>query len=163
MKKINTNLNELKLVGITCRTSNIAEMNPNSAKIGQTLQHYFHGAMADKINNRQNPGVTYCIYTNYESDVNGEYTYFVGEKVSSFDNVSSDFQELIIPAQNYVKFTTEAGPMPKVCIEAWQKIWAMDSDEMDGTRNYIADFEIYDARAQDPSHTVLDIFIGIES
>lgn len=162
MRKTKTKLTELKLIGITCRTNNQAEMNPASAKIGPTVQRYFHDGLATIIVNRKQSGVTYCVYTNYESDFTNNYTFFIGEQVTSFDDVPDSFEQLTVAAQDYVKFTTEPGAMPKICIDAWQNIWSMSPNELGGERSYIADFEVYDDRAQDPKNTILDIYIGIK-
>ncbi len=161
MEKIKTSLPELKLIGLTCRTNNKSEIDSSAAKIGPTLQKYFSSGYPDKIPNRQEPGVTYCIYTDYESDFTGDYTYFIGEKVTDFTNLPEGLSSLTIPVQKYIKFTTSSGEMPGVCIDAWQKIWAMSSENLDGTRSYIADFEVYDQRASDPTKTILDIYISI--
>jgi predicted transcriptional regulator YdeE len=52
--------------------------------------------------------------------------------------------------------------MPEVCIDMWQNIWKMKSGELGGKRAYLADFEVYDKRALDPSKTVLDIYVGVK-
>jgi predicted transcriptional regulator YdeE len=72
------------------------------------------------------------------------------------------FSSIIIPAQNYAKFTSKPGIMPEVCIDMWQNIWKMKSGELGGKRAYLADFEVYDKRALDPSKTVLDIYVGVK-
>lgn len=162
MQKIITTLPEIKLVGITARTKLASEMNLATAKIGATVQKYFQMNLPEKIQNRKKPGITYCVYTNYESNFAGEYTYFIGEEVGSFDDLLEDFETLVIPAQNYTKFTTESGAMPVVCISAWQKIWTMTSAEFGNERAYIADFEVYDERALDHKNTVLDIYVGLK-
>lgn len=136
-------------------------MNPATAKIGATLQHYFLNNLAAKIKDRKNPGTTYCVYTDYESDFNGDYTYFVGEAVSSLDEVDPKLETKLIPTQQYIKFTLGPGPMPAVCIDLWQKIWTMTDADLGGTRAYSADFEVYDERSQDPHNAVLDIYIGV--
>lgn len=163
-KKTMVTLKELKLVGITTRTNNahIFERDPSTNKIAATVQKYFHNGLAEKINARQNPGTTFCVYTNYESDVNGDYTYFIGEEVSSFDGIDKEFETLTIPVQNYAKFTSHPGPMPTVCIDMWQNIWKMSASGLGGQRAYIADFEIYDERSSDHSNVTLDIYIGIK-
>ncbi|MHB9147469.1 MAG: GyrI-like domain-containing protein [Candidatus Amoebophilus sp.] len=158
MQKTIIMLPAIKLVGISCRTNNLAEMEPATAKIGTTIQKYV--ALSTKIKHDK-PSTTYCVYTNYESDFRGNYTYFIGKEVAEFNNIPAEFDTLIIPAQNYTKFTTEPGSMPMVCIEMWKKIWNMNSEELGGPRKYLADFEIYDQRATNPEHTVLDIYIGI--
>lgn len=161
MKQENVSLPMIKLAGITVRTQNIDEMDIQKAKIGKTINKYFTNNFANAIKNRVNPGILYCAYTNYASDENGEYTFFVGEKVSSFDNIDDKLMTLNIPASNYVKFQCGPGQMPMVCVEAWKKIWQMSATDLGGNRSYITDFEIYDERAQDSSRAVFDIYIGI--
>jgi predicted transcriptional regulator YdeE len=163
MQREITYLPELKLIGITERTSNAREMDPETAKIFSTIQTYAQDAWAEKIPYRKRPGTTYCVYTQYESDEHGEYTYFVGEEVSTHEVIPEGLTMLIIPAQTYVKFTNEPGAMPVVCIDIWQKVWAMDAVELGGRRAYLADFEVYDERARDPLQTVLDIYVGIQT
>ena len=162
MKKEITQLAEIKLVGITARTSNVDEMNPLTGKIPAMVQKYFQGGLAGKIVAKKNPGTTFCVYTNYESDFMGAYTYFIGEEVTSLEGMPEGFETLTIPAQHYAKFTNNPGPMPLVCINMWQNIWAMKPLDLGGERAYIADFEVYDARSVDQHNTVLDIYIGIK-
>lgn len=164
MQKTEIVLPELKLVGLSCRTKLEHEMSPNSAKISGVLEKYFGNLISAQISHRLTPGVTYCVYHNYESDYTGEYDYFVGEIVSSFENVSESFSRLTIPTQHYVKITAGPGQMPQVCIQTWQKIWESEISPktLGGERNYNADFEVYDERALDPKNTTLDIYVGIK-
>jgi len=155
---------EIKLIGICVRTNNEQESDKIKGKIFPCIQKYFHGALFEKIPNRKKPGTTFCAYTDYESDYTGDYTYFVGEEVSSFDRpLPEGFQKLVIPSQQYVKFTTSPAPMPDVIVNAWKEIWNMSSKELGGKRCYKTDFEIYDERAADHQNIVLDVYIGIES
>lgn len=118
--------------------------------------------MAEKISNRKKPGTTFCAYTDYETDHNGEYTYFIGEEVSSFISpLHEGFQKLVIPKQRYAKFTTGPAPMPDVIVNAWKEIWEMSPKHLGGHRSYKTDFEIYDERATDHQNIVLDLYIGI--
>ncbi len=163
MQKTKTQLSEKKLVGITTRTNNkqLFEADPSTNKVAATVQKYFHSGLAEKIVARKNPGTTFCVYTNYESDFNGDYTYFIGEEVASFDEVGEGFETLIIPMQKYEKFTNKPGPMPAVCIDMWQNIWKMNASELGGERAYVADFEVYDERSADHANVTLDIYIGV--
>ena len=163
MKKESVNKQEIKLIGLSVRTNNKNEMNPKVAKIGEIAGRYMSQNIAAQVANRKNPGVTLSVFTEYDSDEHGDYTYFIGEEVSSFENISSGLQKLIIPAAKYQKFTTPAGKMPEVVIHAWQQIWKMSSDDFGGKRAYQADFEVYDQRAADPNNTILDIHIGIRN
>ena len=154
---------EIKLVGIKARTKNVAEMDPSqaNAKIGPLVEKYWNEGVSNKVTNRKAPGVTFCAYTEYESDHNGDYTFFIGEEVESFKSTPEGYSEITVPAGEFAKFTSETGGMPKVCIELWQKIWKMGDAEFGGKRKYTVDYEVYDQRAQDPKNTELDIYIAI--
>lgn len=162
MKKELVNKAEIKLVGLAARTNNKNEMNPQTSKIGELAGRFWSQNVANQIPNRKNPGVSLSVYTEYDSDEHGDYAYFIGEEVSSFENLPSGLQKLTISAAKYQKFTTPSGKMPEVVINAWQQIWKMTSHDFDGDRAYIADFEVYDQRAIDPVNTSLDIYIGIK-
>lgn len=153
---------EIKLVGIQVRTNNKAESDPAHAKITPTVLQYYREKLSDLMHHRVNPGTTYCVYTEYAGDFTGEYTYFIGEAVESFRNLHKSLEKIVIPEQTYTKFTTEPGPMPMVVIEAWKQIWQMGEADFGGERRYLADFEVYDDRAQDQSKAALDIYIGIK-
>lgn len=151
---------EIKLVGISVRTSYEQELNLMNSQIFPCVQRYFHGALFEKIPNRSKPGITFCAYTDYESDYRGGYTYFIGDEVSEFDEVLPEgFQKLTIPKQLYVKFTTNPDPMPDVLVKACNTIW--NTKGLNEQRCYHTDFELYDERAADEQKVVLDIFVGI--
>ena len=161
MNKTMQKISEIKLVGITARTSNAREMAPETSQIGSTMQKFFGNGMQAHIFGRKNPGTVFAVYTNYASDENGEYTYFLGEEVNNFENIQQGFETLTIPAQTYVKFTSDPGKMPAVCIDMWQNIWKMNAADLGGERAYLADFEVYDERSHNPEHAVLDIYMGV--
>lgn len=161
MKKELVTQPEIKLIGLSIRTNNKNEMNPSTAKIAELAGRFWTQGFADNIQNRKRPGTTYSVYTEYDSDEHGDYTYFIGEEVTSFENISSAFSQLTIPAATYQRFTTNPGKMPEVVINAWQQIWNMTQDDFGGKRTYQADFEVYDQRAHDPLNSSLDIYIGV--
>ena len=154
---------EIKLVGLSVRTSYQKELDKMKGEIFPCVRRYFHEALFDKILNRSKPGTTLCGYTDYESDHYGAYTYFIGEEVTSFgDSLCQEgFQKLIIPQQQYAKFTTAPAPMPDVIINAWEMIWGMPSEKMGGRRSYLTDFEVYDERSTDHQRIVLDLYVGL--
>lgn len=162
MKKIQIDQAEKKIVGIKTRTNNPLETNSLEGRIFPLVKHYFQQNIAASIPNRTHPGTTFCIYTDYESDHQGDYTYFIGEEVSSFDGIPNDLKTLVIPPQKYIKFTHGPGSMPDVVRKPWQQIWQMTPAELGGMRSYISDFEIYDERSRDHQNIVLDIYIGIK-
>ena len=162
MKKAQIQLAEKKIVGLKVRTNNQTEVNSLEGKIFPCVRKYFHQNIADQIPSRIHPGVTYCIYTDYESDHHGNYTYFIGEEVNSFASVPDDLETVTIPAQKYAKFTNGPGSMPDVIRKPWEQIWQMTPADFGGKRRYLTDFEIYDERSRDHQNVILDIYIGIE-
>jgi predicted transcriptional regulator YdeE len=156
-------LPEIKLSGITTRTNNahILESDPSTNRIAATVHKYFSAPIPLEIAYRKKPHTTYCVYAQYESDWRGDYTFFIGEEVESFIDMPESLKALIIPSQTYIKFTSDPGPMPEVCINLWKKIWQMTTQDLGGKRSYIADFEVYDERASDNQSVILDIYIGI--
>jgi predicted transcriptional regulator YdeE len=164
MKTEAVKLREIKLVGISVRTKNQDEFNPETAKIGKTFGQFLSQNLGEKIQNRKNPGVLFSVYTNFESNEHGEYTYFLGEEVTHFDDLSilnNGLKSLTISAAKYQKFTTESGQLPGVVVNAWMEIWKMSPKDFIGERAYQADFEIYDHRAMNPLDAVVDIYIGV--
>lgn len=149
------------IVGLSVRTSNKESFDPTTNKIGPLIAQYWQEKVMDRIPNRKNSGVTLAVYTAYESDEHGEYTYFFGEEVSSFKNCPSELSQCTIPAGKFCKLTTPNGKMPDVVIEGWMNIWKMTANDLGGKRAYQADFEVYDDRASDPNATHMDIYIGI--
>ena len=162
MKHALVQLPTIKLVGVAVCTSNAAEFNAATAKIGATMQKFFGTGLQNKITHRAHQGVIFAAYTNYESDLNGEYTYFIGQEVTSFQDLSSELTTLTIPAQKYAQYTSDAGQMPHVVIDMWQQIWQMSPATLGGQRAYITDFERYDERSADSASAIVEIYIGIK-
>lgn len=161
LKQTTTTKPEIKLVGICVRTSYQQELDKINGHIFSCIRRYFHESLAEKIPNRAKPGTTFCAYTDYETDHLGAYTYFIGEEVTSFDELPKDFQTLNIPKQHYTKFTTDPTPMPQVIVNTWETIWSLSPKQLGGKRRYHTDFEIYDERAADHQNIILDVYIGV--
>lgn len=162
MKKTEKQLAEIKLIGLAIRTNNENEMSPEKAKISSLAEKYWSQDYANKIPNRVNPGKTYAIYTEYDGDERGDYTYFLGEEVSEIENIPGDLISLTVPPSKYVNFTTEPGVIPEVIINAWRQIWLMSDKDLGGKRSFQADLEIVDVKNINPEKAVFDIFIGIK-
>lgn len=149
------------VAGLTLRTNNANEMNPNKAKIKSLVDKYFSQNTGAKINHRKNPGVTIDGFINYATDEFGDYDYFIGEAVTEA-TPQEGFEIIHVPQSKYAKFTTPKGSIPEIIINAWQEIWKMKPDDLGGKRCYQVDFEVFDQRARDPKNSIIDIYIGIK-
>ncbi len=160
LKKTETNLDSFEVIGLSVRTRNSDEFNPQTAKIGAIIQRYL--GLHKKIANRLNQETTLAVYTDYEHEHHGAYTFLIGSVVEPGTQPPEGFTARTIPAQSYAKFTTEVGAMPKMEIDAWLKIWSMTPKELDGERAYRTDLVVYDDRLEDPKTSAIDILIGLK-
>jgi predicted transcriptional regulator YdeE len=147
------------VVGITARTNNAQEMSGNG-RIGDVWQTFLQPSLVAKIPNKI--GVDpIAIYTDYETDHRGHYTYLLGVPTSSTDALPAHLTVKHIPAGRYAVFTSGRGPITQVVPEIWQRIWSMSPEELGGTRSFKTDFEIYDQRAADPQNAQIDVYVGL--
>ena len=98
----------------------------------------------------------YSLYTDYEDDHTKPYTTILGCKVSSLDKIPEGMVGRSFDGGSYVKTSTKGDLMQGLIVKHWSKIF-----EMDLNRTYLADFEIYGQKAQNPSTAEVDIYIGV--
>ncbi len=145
MEKVS--ISDFVVNGIFVRTSNNAEMNEDTAKIGKLWQDFF------TILTKQGemPPVAYGVYSNYESDWQGGYDVLAGIEG---ELVTDKSVSLSIPNGSYLCFTKK-GEMPGAALELWQEIWEYFSQSDTPMRAYQYDFEKY------LGLDTVEIYIGI--
>lgn len=140
-------LKETKVAGYTARTNNSS--TDMGMVIGGLWQRFFsegYGAIPDKTT-----GKTMGIYTDYESDEHGDYTFMTACAVNG--DIPAGFEVRTLPSGKYAKFIVRGNMMTAVG-EFWQKLWQMPLD-----RTYVFDFEEY--QNADPENCEIHIYIGI--
>lgn len=145
--------------GIACRgisicTTNQAELNPETAKIGDLWQTFFNSYFA-KLS--KDSGI-YGIYHNYQSDADGGFEVTASWKHddNNLELENESLESVTIPAGKYLVFS-EQGTFPDAVITAWQSIWAYFNDNSCAhTRLYNVDFEHY------VNESLVQVYIGIE-
>ncbi len=147
------------VIGVAVRTTNGKEMSGRGI-IGKLWERVMEERLSEKIPNRADSSII-ALYTDYDSDAHGEYTFLVGAKVASDLIVPEGMEARHIPDGNYSIFESEKGPVWVVVPETWQKVWAASPAELGGQRTYFADFEVYDGRAADPADAVVEVWVGI--
>jgi predicted transcriptional regulator YdeE len=151
---------EFSIIGIAARTTNAKEMSGEGV-IADQWERVMAGGIIEQIPNRADSSVI-AMYTDYESDASGEYTFLIGAKVTSIDSIPEGMIAKQVPDAGYAVFTSERGPAWKVVPGMWQKIWSTPASEMGGERAFLADFEIYDERAADPQNAVVEVWVGVK-
>lgn len=144
------NLKGMKIEGVSARTKN---SDPNMpVVIGSLWDKFYRGGIYEGINNKTNNKAVE-IYSDYESDMNSEYSVIVGCEVSTFNNNRNVITK-IIPEGKYAKFIVK-GHMIKAVQEFWQKLWQMN----DLDRSYKCDFEEY--QDENIDNATIHIYISI--
>jgi predicted transcriptional regulator YdeE len=147
------------VIGIATRTNNAREATADGV-IGKQWARLMQDGVLAKIPNKLDHSVV-AVYTDYEKDHNGDYTFILGAKVSSAADLPPGMVAKTIPAGRYAVFTSDKGPGYKVVPELWMKINSLPKPAPGGDRAYRADFEIYDERAADPQNLQVDVYVRI--
>ena len=148
------------VVGISIRTSDANEGSGKGA-IPQQWDRFMKEDLLSKIPNKVDSNIL-AVYTDYESDANGAYTFMIGAQVSSADDVPPGMVAKEVLPGRYAVFTTEKGFVGMVVPQTWSHIWAVPKSAPEGNRAYRADFEVYDQRAANPLNAQVDIYVGIK-
>lgn len=141
-------LDQRKAAGFTARTNNASP--DMGAVIGGLWQKFFtqgYEALPGKVT-----GKTMGIYTDYENDEKGDYTFMTACEVDG--DVPEGFEVKTVPAGRYAKFVVR-GNMMTVVGEFWQQLWQMPLD-----RTFKFDWEEY--QNADPEDCEVHIYIGIK-
>ncbi len=148
------------VIGIEARTTNAKEMTSDGV-IGKQWGRFMNENIAAQIPNKASPAMV-AVYTDYASDKDGEYTFVLGARVTSADQVPAGMVARKVPAGRYAIFISEAGPVANVVSDSWKKIWSIPRNSPGGDRAYKTDYEIYDERASNPHNAQVEIHVGIK-
>ncbi len=143
-----------RVIGISVRTTN---ENHQAAKDitdlwGKFMNEKVLEAIPNKIDN-----TVYCLYTDYESDHTKPYTTLLGCRVNNLNAIPDGMVGKSFEGGNYVKLSAKGDLMKGLIANKWFEIWEMDLD-----RVFTADFEIFGAKAQNPSEAEIDFLIAIK-
>lgn len=145
---------EFKLVGLRLKGKTTNQNNQASKDCGNLWQKFETEKIFDLIPDKLSDEI-YAVYFDYESNETSPFSYFIGCKAAMDAETPQELSELLIPAQKYIKYTAK-GVMTGCITETWKKIWSSDLN-----REFGFDFEVYDERSQDWSHSEIDIFISV--
>ncbi len=153
---------EKTIQGISIRTTNANEMNPETAKIATLYEDFDKNIVVDY----QHGARVYGVYFDYESDASGQFSVLAG--ADRIESSTVELQQAKIVAGDYLVFKGE-GEMPQAVIDTWMKIWDFFSEgntskkadkntenSIEYKRAYKTDFEFYKSESQ------VEIHIGIE-
>jgi len=128
--------------GIAVRTTNALEMNPDTASIGKLWDRFYTNSIADDIVLPKAPELIYGVYTQYESDHNGEYTILAGMESETTEQLKPELLSIKLDAGRYLVFKV-SGQLPAAIIETWGFVWEYFSNHPTVKRKFTTDFELY--------------------
>ncbi|CDH08197.1 GyrI-like domain-containing protein [Xenorhabdus bovienii] len=144
----------LSLVGISTCTKNAHEMDAATAKIMPLWQHFYQDIYPKQLSGN----VVYGVYSNYESDANGQFDVIAAVKEHEGDNAQtgSSFDKIELVAGRYIIFSGLAGEGNPV-FQLWQQVWQyFEQPDCLHQRSWKTDYEVFHQDGK------IELFIGIE-
>ncbi len=153
MQKIK--IEPFKVIGISVRTTN--ENGQAANEIAELWGKFMSENILTKIPNKGD-SVIYSLYTDYEGDHTKPYTAILGGKVENLDAIPNGMVGKSFNGGNYLKTTAKGDLMKGLIVNHWSKIFDMELD-----RSYVADFEVFGEKAQNPSDAEVDFYVGVNN
>lgn len=146
------NLPEMKIAGLSARTSNL---DPEMGQIiGSLWNGFFANGGPQAVPSSLGEQV-YGLYSDYESDFRAQYDITVGCRVQSTDCLPPQMTVKTVPAGKYAAFAVPNGDTAAVA-RVWEEIWGMELD-----RSYTGDFEQYTS-SPDGNTREVTIYIALK-
>jgi predicted transcriptional regulator YdeE len=149
----NQKIQKFSVIGISVRTTN--ENGQAGKDIPGLWNKFMTEGIIEQIPNKIDSSI-YCIYTEYEKDHTKPYTTILGCKVENLDTIPNGMVGKTFEEATYTKHVAKGNILQGIVFEEWTKIWNSDLD-----RTFVADFEVYGEKAQNPENAEVDIFIGV--
>ncbi len=143
------------VIGVEGRTNNVKEFSGQGI-IPQIWGKFMAENLLNKISDKTD-GSIIAAYTDYVSDKNGDYTFFLGVKVDRDATVPEGMISRHVQEGIYQVMTSETGPIWQVVQDLWKKIWS----EHDNGRSYQFDYEVYEHRATDQDAAQVDVYLSV--
>jgi predicted transcriptional regulator YdeE len=159
MNLVKLHVDSFSVIGIQTRTTNAEEMKNSS--IGKLWARIATEDLLARIPHRVDAHIV-AVYSDYESDKDGPYTYTLGAKVSSSRDVPIGMVAVRVISGDYAMFTAQGGAPPQMTVDLWKRIWSL---EKPGAlhRAYKTDFEVhYNGVNAQPPDTHIDVYIGVQ-
>ena len=148
------------VMGIEARTSNAREMS-GEGQIGKLWARLQSEDFLSRIPDRADSRVV-ALYTDYETDKDGPYTYVLGAKVSSTKDIPPGMVARKVDSGTYATFSAQGRPPAQMVVDLWKQIWSLEKPDQIH-RAYKTDFEVYDGGpSDDASKAQVSIYVGLK-
>jgi predicted transcriptional regulator YdeE len=127
MNLIKLHVDSFTVVGIETRTSNAREASADGM-IGKMWGRLANEDLLNRIQHRVDAHIV-AVYSNYESDKDGPYTYTLGAKVDSAREIPPGMVSRKVLSGDYAMFTAQGGPPPQMTVDLWKHIWSLEKPQ----------------------------------
>ena len=142
------------VVGMSLRTNNIRESNPDTASIPTMWKNFFEYNVMAAIPKQIDPTTVYGVYSDYESDSMGDYELLIGLQSAATEK-PANLSLVRIKEGDYLVFKV-LEPSPVGIKDTWAGIEGYFEVAGEYERAYTTDFEIYQGRSD------ISIYISIK-
>ncbi|PJM64655.1 AraC family transcriptional regulator [Bacillus subtilis] len=153
-----THLDRKRFAGLSQRTSNALEMTVER-RIPALWDQFWKQDMSALLSQSEKDKSIIALYSNYEQETNGLYTFSVGTFQEYDDILPGPYENIDLPASAYAVFTSRIGPIEEIVLETWKEIWTWDKRHL---RTFTGDFEMYDQSAAVPQRAQVNIYVAIK-
>jgi len=161
MNMVELHVDRFTVAGFEARTTNAQERTGNgpiSQLWARLLSQHFVSAIPNRVDSH-----IVAVYSNYESDKDGPYTYLLGAKVASAKDLPSGMVSRDIVPGPYAMFTAEGDAPAQMVLNLWKRIRALEKSGW-LPRAYKTDYEVhYTGVADAAAKAHLDIYIGVKA
>jgi predicted transcriptional regulator YdeE len=133
------------VAGLTARTSNREEEDPQAARIGSLWGRFFDERVYDRLPQRSDDMRLFGVYSGYSTDAHGDFDITTGIAVREAP------EAVQIEGGDYLVFSGQ-GEMPQLVRSVWQAIWDYFDAHPELRRRFRSDFEAYSAPDQVAIH-----------
>ncbi|NND33371.1 MAG: effector binding domain-containing protein [Saprospiraceae bacterium] len=143
-----------KIIGISVRTTN--ENGQAAKEIADLWAKFMSENIIAKIPDKIDDTV-YSLYTDYDGDHTQPFTAILGCQVKSLNIIPKGMLGRSFAGGNYVKTSARGNLANGLIVKEWMKIW-----ERGLNRRFTVDFEVFDARAQNPIDAEIDFLVAVK-
>jgi predicted transcriptional regulator YdeE len=145
---------DLVIIGLSTRTSPATA----ATAIPALWQRFLANPPGPAEGRPANDGAVYAVYSDYQSDFQGEYTLTLGVAVEADAPVPDDLRRVRVPRGRYACFHAQGDPREVI----W-RTWSFINQEWEqrAGRRYIADVERYDSQTLGERDVSGDILVGL--
>jgi len=137
MEPIRLRHDAFHVAGLTVRTTNRDESDPSAGRLAALWGQFFDREIYASTPHRNADKRLFGVYSAYESDAHGAFDVTAGVSVAEGKG------SVAIEAGDYLVFAAR-GEMPRLVVDAWQRVWRYFEAHPEIVRRYRSDFEAYD-------------------